>query len=258
MGHAQQTQNAPPSPPNISVDVKLVLIPATVRDKHGKNVPNLNKDDFVLHVDGHLRAISNVIPESDLPLTLGLLVQTSFGPRQRYALGNESDASYGFLDYMLREDKDRAFVVGFGHKVELSQGLTSSRPTLHAALQLMQATDVHSEKRGKRTLLYDAICLASNQLKTQQGRKALFVLSDGTDRGSKETPADAVEAAQRADVSVYPILVTDYWPVPKGKKVLKRISTETGGRMFQISHKLAVAQIYAEAEGELRNQYVLG
>jgi VWFA-related protein len=255
---AQQTQQAPPSP-RISVEVKLVRISATVRDKHGKIVPTLNKEDFVLYEEGHQQTISNFVRQSDLPLTLGLLVQTSLSPRQRYALHNTSDASYAFLDHMLREDKDKAFVVRFGHKVELLQGLTSSRPKLHAALQLMQTSDSGSGRRVGGTLLYDAICLASNELmKTQQGRKALFVLSDGIDRGSKETLEDADEAAQRADTSVYSILVAENWPGPNGKKVLERISTETGGRMFKIFHGLKVAQIYAQAEEELRNQYVLG
>jgi VWFA-related protein len=255
---AQQTQQAPPSP-KISVEVRLVLISATVRDKHGKSVPTLNRDDFVLHIDGHLQAINDFMRQSDLPLTLGLLVQTSLGPRQRYALHNASDASYAFLDHMLREDKDKAFVVSFAHKVELLQGFSSSRPKLHAALQLMQTTDFSSGRRVRGTLLYDAVCLASNELmKTQQGRKALFVLSDGIDRGSKETLEDAIEAAQRADTSVYSILVAENWPGPSGKKVLETISTETGGRMFKIFHGLTVAQIYTQAEEELRNEYVLG
>ena len=236
-----------------------MLISATVRDKHGKNVPGLAKDDFTLHVDGHLQAINDVLPESDVPLTLGLLVQTSLGPHQRYALHNVSDASYGFLDHMLREDKDKAFVVRFGHKVEVLQALTSSRPKLGAALQLMQTTERSSGGRVGGTLLYDAVCLASNQLmKTQQGHKALFILSDGIDRGSRETLEDAVEAAQRADISVYSIVLTENWPGPNGKKILERISTETGGRMFKISHELSVARIYAQAEEELRNQYLLG
>ena len=255
---AQQTQQALPLPPKMSVEVKLVLISATVRDKHGKNVPTLNKDDFVLHVDGHLAAINNVIPESDVPLTLGLIVQTSLGSHQQYALHNVSDASYGFLDHMLREDKDKAFIVRFGHEVELLQGLTSSRPKLGAALQLMQTTKLSSGGRVAGTLLYDAVCLASKQMKTQQGHKALFVLSDGIDRGSRETLEDAVEAAQRADISVYSILLTENWPGPNGKKILEKISAETGGRMFKISHELTVAQIYAQAEEELRNQYLLG
>jgi len=255
---AQQTQQVPPSS-KISVEVELVRISATVRDKHGKIVPTLNKNDFVLYIDGHLQAVNNFMRQSDLPLTLGLLVQTSLGQRQRYALHNTSDASYAFLDHMLREDKDKAFVVRFGHKVELSQGLTSSRPKLHAALQPMQTTDSSSGGRVGGTLLYDAICLASNELmKTQQGRKALFVLSDGIDRGSKETLEEAVEAAQRADTSVYSILVAENWPGPNGKKVLERISTETGGHMFKIFHGLTVAQIYAQAEEELRNEYALG
>jgi VWFA-related protein len=254
---AQQTQQTPPSP-KISVEVKLVLISATVRDKHEKIVPTLNKNDFVLYLDGHVRAINNFIRQSDLPLTLGLLVQTSLGPRQGYALHNTSDASYAFLDHMLREDKDEAFVVRFGHKVELLQGLTSSRPKLHAALQVMQTTDFSSGGRVDGTPLYDAVCLASNELMKTQGRKALFVLSDGIDRGSKETLEDAVEAAPRADASVYSILVAENWPGPNGKKVLERISTETGGHMFKIFHGLTVAQIYAQAGEELRNEYLLG
>ena len=237
----------------------MVLISATVRDKHGNIVPRLNRDDFVLHIDGHLQAINNFMRQSDLPLTLGLLVQTSLGPRQRYALHNASDASYAFLDHMLREDKDEAFVVSFDHKVELFQGFTSSPPKLHAALQLMQTTDFSSEGRVGGTQLYDAVCLASNELmKTQQGQKALFVLSDGIDRGSKKTLEDAVEATLRADTSVYSILVTENWPGPNGKKVLERISAETGGHMFKIFHGSTVAQIYAQAEEELRNEYVLG
>jgi len=255
---ALQTQQAPPSP-TISVEVNMVLISATVRDKHGNIVPRLNRDDFVLHIDGHLQAINNFMRQSDLPLTLGLLVQTSLGPRQRYALHNASDASYAFLDHMLREDKDEAFVVSFDHKVELLQGFTSSPPKLHAALQLMQTTDFSSEGRVGGTQLYDAVCLASNELmKTQQGQKALFVLSDGIDRGSKKTLEDAVEATLRADTSVYSILVTENWPGPNGKKVLERISAETGGHMFKIFHGSTVAQIYAQAEEELRNEYVLG
>lgn len=255
---AQQTQPEPPSPP-ISVEVNLVLISAIVHDKHGKIVPTLNRGDFVLYIDGHLQAINNFMRQSDLPLTLGLLVQTSLGPRQRYALHNAGDASYAFLDHMLREDKDKAFVVSFDQKVELLQGFSSSRPKLHAALQLMQTTNFSSGGRRCGTLLYDAVSLASNELmKAQQGRKALFVLSDGIDRGSKKTLEDAVEAAQRANTSVFSILLTENWPGPSGKKVLERISADTGGRMFKISHGLTVAQIYAQAEEELRNEYVLG
>jgi VWFA-related protein len=254
---AQQTQQAPP--PKISVEVRLVQISATVRDKHEEIVPTLSKGDFVLYEDRRLQTISNFERQSDLPLTLGLLVETSLGPRRRYALHNVSDASYAFLDQMLREDKDQAFVIRFGHEVELLQASTSSRPSLHTALQLIQTTDFSGGGRVSGSLLYDAVCFASKELmKTHQGRKALFVLSDGIDQGSKETLAGAVEAAQRADTSVYSLLVAENWPGPNGKKALERISTETGGRMFKISNRLTVTQIYAQAEEELRSQYILG
>ncbi|HXQ26339.1 MAG TPA: VWA domain-containing protein [Candidatus Acidoferrales bacterium] len=293
----------------ITSQVKLVTVYATVRDKHGKIMPNLNKEDFVLDEDGRAQSISNFVRESDLPLTLGLLVDTSLS--QRRVLESERSASYTFLDHMLREDKDKAFLIHFDREVELLQDLTSSRPKLQSGLQLLQTPELDRDdeegrgRGGAGTLLYDAIYLASNELmKKQQGRKALFVLSDGVDRGSRETLGDAVESAQRADAAVYSIYFTDDepnehggghggwgmghggpmgWPggggpggggpggggpgggghYPReertdGKKVLDRISTETGGRMLQASKKLTIDQIYAQIEEELRNQYSLG
>ena len=262
VAHAQQTQQPPP----ISVEVNLVRISATVRDKHGKIVPMLNQNDFVLSVDGHVQPVNNFVRQSDLPLTLGLLVQTGLRPQQQYEIRSTNDTGYAFLDHMLRGDGDRAFVIPFGRKAELLQGLTSSRPDLQAALQLTETTVPSSEPPVKRTLLYDAICLASNEMmQTQQGRKALFVLSNGIDHGSKATLEDAIEEAQRADTSVYSILTGEnlsYGPGgpqgPNGKKVLETISTETGGHPFRIWHGLPVAEIYAQAEEELRNEYVLG
>jgi VWFA-related protein len=200
--------------PKITSQVKLVTVYATVRDKHGKIAPNLNKEDFVLDEDGHAQTISNFVRDSDLPLTLGLLVDTSLS--QRHVLNSERDASYTFLDHMLREDKDKAFLIHFDWQVELLRDLTSSRPRLQAGLQLLQTPEPDRDGGGGRgrggagTLLYDAVFLASNELmKKQQGRKALFILSDGVDRGSKESLEDAVESAQRADTSVYAILFTD-------------------------------------------------
>lgn len=310
----QQPQQAQPpeSQSKISVEVKLVTVYATVRDKHEKLISDLNKEDFALDEDGRPQTITHFVRDTDIPLTLGLLVDTSLS--QRRVLEDERKASYTFLDHMLRE-KDTAFVLHFDREVELLQDLTSSRPKLQAALQLLETPereDVDSESRGQRhagTLLYDAIYLASNDLmKKQQGRKALFVLSDGVDHGSKETLEEAVESAQRADASVYSILFADEesherqggfqhgggwggmgrggggmgggWPggggggpgggggggghrYPEenrtdGKKVLDRISTETGGRLFQVSKKMSIDQIYAAIEEELRNQYSLG
>ena len=216
--------------PDISVDVKLVNVLATVRNKKGEIVRNLTKDDFVLDEDGRPQTIQYFTQESNLPLTLGLLLDTSMS--QRRVLGEERTASYAFFDHILREDKDKAFVIHFDHEVELLQDLTSSRQKLDSSLELIDNPESDSgggngggqggpggggpgggRGRGGRggggggTLLYDAVYLASNEvMKKQQGRKALIVLTDGVDHGSKESLESAIESAQRADTLVYSIL----------------------------------------------------
>jgi VWFA-related protein len=288
-------------PPTVSVEVKVVNVLATVRNKHGEVIRNLTKDDFELAEDGRPQAIRYFSQETDLPLTLGLLVDTSLS--QRRVIGQERSASATFLDQVLRVDKDKAFVIHFDREVELLQDLTSSRAKLQAALDALEtpgfaredpegsqgsASGTHRGSVGGGTLLYDAVYLASNELmKKQAGRKALLVLSDGVDRGSKESLASAIEAAQRADTLVYSILFTDEqgygypggyggrggggmgrhgggrgrYPQearPDGKKILERISKETGGSLFQVSKKQPIEDIYDHIEEELRNQYSLG
>src|SRR5580704_17909601 len=206
--------------PTISVNVKLVTMFATVRDKRGALIRNLTKDDFALEQDGHPQTITYFAPDSDLPLTLGLLVDTSMS--QRRVLDQERDASHAFLDHLLREDKDKAFVIHFDHEVELLQDLSSSRQKLEASLDELGAPEFAQTgggassgggsggggrggygRGGGGTLLYDAVYLASNELmKKQQGRKALIILSDGVDRGSKESLQNSIETAQRADTLV--------------------------------------------------------
>jgi VWFA-related protein len=309
VGAQESSPNAPTAAaPKISVDVQLVTVFATVQNHKGEIVNNLTKEDFVLDQDGHPQNIQFFKQESDLPLTLGLLVDTSLS--QRSVLGQERTASYSFLDHLLREDKDTAFLIHFDREVELLRDLTSSRKKLEASLELLQESgdDDRSSGGGQRghgsrgggTLLYDAVYLASNEvMKKQQGRKAVIVLSDGVDRGSKETLEDAVEAAQRADTLVYSILFKGeesggygghghYGGMgcggmggggmgpyggggpgggghrsheeerPDGKKVLERMSQETGGHLFEVSKKQSIDQIYARIEQELRSQYSLG
>jgi VWFA-related protein len=294
--------------PKIAVEVKTVSVLATVRDKHGKIVSNLTKDDFQLDEDGRPQTINYFAHESDLPLRLGLLVDTSLS--QRRLIDQERSASYSFLDHLLREDKDLAFVIHFDREVELLQEFTPSLPKLQAALQTLQTPQFEGGgggggrgggggagngggsgggrgrgSHGGGTLLYDAIFLASDELMSkQQGRKALIILSDGVDHGSKETIAEAIATAQRADTIIYSILFADEEensrPVgfgmgghggggshggrfppqeqrPDGKKVLEQISKETGGHMFKVSKKETVDAIYAQIEEELRNQYSL-
>jgi VWFA-related protein len=299
--------------PTIAVDVKVVNVLATVRDKHGQIVNSLTKDDFTLQEDGHAETIKYFSRESDLPLTLGLLVDTSLS--QRRVLGEERSASYSFLEKMLRP-KDQAFVIHFDHEAELLQDLTSSKEKLQTALDKLESPERpalsrgggsggsgrsggggwpgsggggghgrgHGGGGGAGTVLYDAAYLASDELmKPQKGRKALIVLTDGVDRGSKETLDAAMEAAQRADTVVYSILFKDdeaynngggfggmgrmgrgggrRYPQesrPDGKKIMERICQETGGRLFEVSKKQPIDKIYIELQEELRNQYNLG
>lgn len=294
--------------PKIAVEVKTVSVLATVRDKHGKIISNLTKDDFQLDEDGRPQTINYFAHESDLPLRLGLLVDTSLS--QRRLIDQERSASYSFLDHLLREDKDLAFVIHFDREVELLQEFTPSRPKLQAALQALQTPQSEGGggggagggrgsgngggsgggrgrgSHGGGTLLYDAVFLAADELMSkQQGRKALIILSDGVDHGSKETMAEAIATAQRADTIIYSILFADdeenarpsgfgmgghggygggrggrFPPQeqhPDGKKILEQISKETGGRMFKVSKKETVDAIYAEIEEDLRNQYSL-
>ena len=301
--------------PTFSSDVKVVNVLATVRDKHGQIVNNLTKDDFKLQQDGQPQNIRYFAKVNDLPLTLGLLVDTSMS--QRRVLEQERSASYSFLENLMREDKDKAFVVHFDWDVELLQDLTSSRQKLNAALEKLDnpqfapgygggggsgggspggGSGGGGHHGGGGTTLYDAVFLASDELmQKQQGRKALIILSDGVDTGSRVSLNRAIESAQRANTLVYSILYADPdayghqgypgmggmgrhggwggggmgrgpggggYPQqashPDGKKVLQQISRETGGRFFEVSKKEPINQIYTQIEEELRNQYSLG
>jgi VWFA-related protein len=318
-GQATQDQ----APPNFSTDVKVVNLFATVRDKKGEIVRDLTKSDFLLDEDGRPQTIRYFSQESDLPLTLGLLIDTSGSTRR--VLPDERTASYKFVEQVLREDKDHAFLIHFDFQVELLQDLTNSRAKLERALNDMGTASLQQRsgggypgggggypgggggypgggggypgggypgggypggrrgpgggqrRRGGGTDLYDAIFLASDELmRKQKGRKALILMSDGADTGSRETLENAVEAAQRADTLVYSILFQDpdlgsmggfgrmgrmgRFPVdqPDGRKVMQQISRETGGRFFEVSHKLPINGVFSEIEEDLRNQYSIG
>jgi VWFA-related protein len=298
------------------VNVKVVTMVATVRDKHGKLIRDLTKDDFELQQDGHSQTIRYFAQESDAALTLGFLVDTSMS--QRRVLDQERAASRTFVDHLLREDRDKGFLIHFDREVELLQDLTPSRQKIEAALEQVGAPqfsqtsgggsgnggsggDPGSGGRGGRgmhgggTLLYDAIYLASDEVtKKQKGRKAVIVLSDGVDRGSKESLQEAIATAQRADTQVYTVLFADKdgygggqrgggfggphvgmggggmgggrgggqrrpeEPRPDGKKIMEQIARETGGRFFEVTKKQTIDQIYSDIDEELRHQYSLG
>jgi VWFA-related protein len=248
-----------------STDVKVVNLLATVLNKKKELVRDLTKDDFSLLENGRPQTIRYFSRESDLPLTLGLMVDTSMS--QRRVLDAERGASFRFLDQVLRENKDQVFIMQFDMAVQLKQPLTSSRKKLDDALSFVD-TPTQSELRmggSAGTLLYDAVMKASKEIMSnQRNRKALIVLSDGVDIGSETTLATAIEAAQRADTLVYSILFSDAnaygisLGVPDGRKALERMSKETGADFFEVSKKRPIEQIFAAIEEELRSQYSLG
>ena len=301
-------------PATFSTGVKVVNLFANVRNKSGAIVKDLTKDDFLLSEDDRSQVIRYFSQESDLPLTLGLLVDTSGS--QRNLIEEERAASYRFFEQVLRPEKDVAFVIHFDFDTELLQDITPSRRLLEKALEELESPvgqrrqqqqrggggqqgqqfpfpfpggAGRGRQRGGRggggypggngggrrgvggTVLYDAVLLASDELmRKQSGRKALIVLSDGVDTGSKVSLSTAVEAAQRADTLVYSILFEDlqgYGGIgigrggfggADGKKVLQQISRETGGRFFEVSRKNTLAKIYDEIDEDLRHQYSLG
>jgi VWFA-related protein len=274
-----------------SADVKVVNVLVTVRDKQGQIIRNLTKDDFTLDENDRPQTIRYFSQETNLPLTLGLLVDTSGS--QRRVLGQEVDATYRFIGQVLREDKDLSFLIHFDREVELLQDLTSSRKKLEATLDSLEAPGGGGQWRGGTrggpsaggrrggTSLYDAVFLACDELmKKQGGRKAVILLTDGVDNGSKLTLTQAIESAQRSDTLVYSILFADTqgyqnfggfgggrrgrgrYPPPMqhtdGKKILQRLSKETGGGFFEVSSKLPIDQVFTRIEEELRSQYSLG
>ena len=294
-----------------SSNVNVVNVLATVRDKQGKIVADLAADDFVLTENGVAQKIAYFSRETDLPLTLGLLIDTSLS--QRNVLEDEKTASYRFAARVLREDRDRVFLIHFDQDTELLQDFTSSRATLEKALARVGiAQSPQLVRRGPEgggmprrsgsdrfpmpaggagragTVLYDAIYLAADELlRHETGRKALVLLTDGLDHGSKVSLQAAIAAAQRADLVVYSILFADgvaYSTVPvpggrgrgrggrggppmgwpqqmeraDGKAILRQISKETGGGFFEVTKKQSIDEIYRQVEEELRSQYSIG
>jgi len=227
---AQQAAGPEATTSTITVDAKLVVVPAVVRDKKNALLPGLTKENFALQVDGKPQAVRYFDHDADVPLTMGLLIDTSMS--QRNVLDDERSASAAFLDKMLAPDRDKAFLVQFARNVALLQDVTASRGKLQEALKQVdtpkptfQRADSSSgstdpdEARRERfremmsqagTTLYDAVYLASDQvIAKEKGRRALILLTDGADHGSLKTLAQAIESAQRADTIVYAIYYKD-------------------------------------------------
>ena len=241
-----------------STDIKVVSVLATVRNKQGAIVRNLEKDDFSILENGRPQTVKYFSRDTELPLTLGLMVDTSVS--QRKVLDAERGASFRFIDHVLREKKDQVFIMQFDMAIAMRQPLTDSRPKLDDALALVDLPTNNQLRAGgwaPGTILYDAVLSASRDtMAKQRGRKALIILTDGVDTGSDRSLADAIESAQKADTLVYSIYFSAEGS--SGRGVLKRLSGETGGGFYEISKKQNFEQIYDQIQDELRSQYSLG
>ncbi|MYB51632.1 MAG: VWA domain-containing protein [Acidobacteriia bacterium] len=258
--------------PTFSLDVKVVNLLATVKDRSGRLLSTLTKDDFILSEDGVRQEIRYFSHQTDLPLTIGLLIDTSGS--QRALISAERSAGLMFFRSILRKDKDLAFLMSFDRNVELLQDYTASLGLLERGLDELQVevptSGLHpgpgGDKQPTSTALNDALYLAADEMfRNQVGRKAVVVISDGYDYGSKISLKRAIEAAQRADVVVYTIQYVDrhfagraYFNVGSGAGALKRMSEQTGGSAFRVSRGIRLAGIFQQIEDELRGQYSIG
>ena len=230
------------------VDVLFIAI-----DRRGKFVRNLNQGDFSI-LDDHKppQSIVNFIRHTDLPLELGLLVDTSGSVRSRFDF--EQEAAVGFLQHTLRPNFDKAFVMGFNGRSQVTQDFTDNATLL--------ATGVHSLRSGGGTALYEAIYRACRD-KLIKGkadhpvRRAIVVVSDGEDNQSDVSKQQAIEMAQRAEVIIYAISTDDSGLILRGDKTLQQLADATGGRAFFPYKMKDIKNSFAAIEDELRSQYVV-
>ena len=275
-GDQSQGQEQPLETLKVNVDVVQLFF--NVKDKHGALIPSLTKTDFDVFEDGKPQTIKYFKAESDLPLTLGILIDSS-GSQQR-VLEMEKEVGASFLENMLRP-KDEAFVISFDVDINLLQDFTNSVSRLRKALNSAtinagggigcaqgpigpQGPIPCSSSGPRGTALYDAVYLASHdELSHEVGRKAMILLTDGEDQGSRLKIKDAIEAAQKADAICYVLLIADRgfygFGGYSGDAEMKKLSHETGGRVIEVGNKIdKLRQAFEQISQELRSQYNVG
>ena len=267
---AQQGQELPPPGTTLKVTSEVVNVYAVVREKNGRLIPDLNKDDFQLAEDQQPQVIKYFARETDTPLTMGIMVDTS--PSQGQVLDVEKSEAESFLQEVMRP-KDLTFVMHFDVEVELLQDLTADLHLLDHAIDeneingggVRTTGTFPSGDTGGATHLYDAVYLAAREvLKNEVGRKVLILLTDGEDQGSKVKLETALEAAQKSDVIIYSVEISDRAFYRRGgmsysgDSVLRRLSEETGGRVIQAKNQNDTSVAFQRIADELRTQYLLG
>jgi VWFA-related protein len=251
---------APPA--QIRVEVNIVNLFATVRDKHKAIVTGLKQDDFQVYEDGQPQEITYFSAESNLPITLGILMDTSGS--EYFMLSGEKEAGSRFLARVLRKG-DLAMVMSFDTDVDLLADFTDDRSMLDRAINRAQINAPSGGMIAQGPLptsgtggtnFYDAVYLAAHdKLSSEAGRKAIVVLTDAEDTGSKLNLQDAIEAAQRTDTVVHVLLVA---ADGGDQSVAKRLTDETGGRMIIVRNEKNLEQAFDQISEELRSQYTVG
>jgi len=276
-GQPQGDQAQDQSIATLKVNVDVVQLFFNVKDKHGALIPNLNKESFDLFEDGQPQTIKYFKAESDLPLTLGMLIDSS-GSQMR-VLDMEKEVGASFLESTLRS-KDEAFVISFDVDITLLQDFTNSVSRLRHALNEARINTggvgcsggpigpqgpIPCSSTGQRgTALYDAVYLASHdEFSHEVGRKAMILLTDGEDEGSRLKIKDAIEAAQKADAICYVLLIADRgfygFGGYHGDSEMKKLTQETGGRVIEVGNKIEkLRQAFDQISQELRSQYNIG
>ncbi len=268
----------PQDSPTIKVDVNLVNVLCTVRNKANGIVGNLEKSDFKIYEDGKEQDIKYFTRETDIPLTIGMMVDTS-GSQQRL-VEDERRAASQFFAKVLRK-KDLAFLLQFGAEAELLQDDTSSPRLLQDALGQLHMSvgigglhpgPVPTQQSQAGTILFDAVYLAATEkMKMEVGRKAMILITDGVDEGSR-TPRDkAIEEAQKSDSIIYSIdyedpaaygggwgRITIGGPGGQGMRDLGKMSSETGGRVYKVDRHNSLDDIFQDLQNDLRSQYSIG
>jgi len=256
----------------LKVNVQVVNIYFNVKDKHGALIPNLNKEAFQVNEDGKPQTIKYFAAESNQPLTLGLLIDTS-GSQTR-VLPMEQEVGASFLRDVLTP-KDLAFLINFDISVDLIQDFTNDTARLRRAMEKTRINDGGGSGAGgiagagqgtipvlrpKGTLLYDAVYLASNEkLAKESGRKAMVLLTDGGDQGSDETLPNAIAAAQRSEVIVYVIMIADRANYMPGDREMHKLAEQTGGRVIDVGNNpKKLREAFDQIGTELRSQYMIG
>lgn len=254
------------------VGTRIVAVSAVVKGKNGEPAGGLSREDFVLKQDGKEEPIRYFSQGSEIPLTLALMVDTSGS--QRTFIGDELQASDVFFQTMLGRKEDRAMLVQIDTRVVQLKGLTNSANALHLALTSLNSNPA----TAGGTVLRDAIYLVSkNILARETGRKAMVILSDGGDLGSRRSVAETIEQAQRADVQIYSILYSMWMPSrmnlnagfgslgvnssngsDPGMAALQQLSESTGGHVYTVSRTVSLRDVFTHIAEDLRLQYNLG